>query len=563
MWCPNCGKEIADDAAFCGYCGRKIENGISMDWGHEEWDFESDPFYDNDDGFTENDNTGTGPKKSGGAKWAVIIGIIAAVVVFAVLGTWMLLSSGSNDSDDEDQLTETDDLDNTTIIEDVSDTGLIEEEAEEGADATADLAIEEPTASQLYYDKLMELQETYGEAVLDSEIDPYGSGSEQYYWWEGLFYADLLDFDGDGQEELITAVCSGAQTGTGTSERYCIQVWGIIDSDLEEVYSSAAFMFYDSGVGCEMELIDGIWYLLDGFWSGAGELNEYYRYTDGSFVLAKSFDIYGTSSGYIVDGAEVSYEEWSSAWTEWNVQLTQRNTICFGWSEAYAEMDGTTTVDILEETLAELSESLGLTADSVYDQEQSDDADWADWAAAYLNLLDEISVHEETALTYEEWYEYACDGETGSYTGFSLIYVDDDEIPELVMHGLYENSGMLIFTVDEDGSVNGLLSERRASFSYAEQGNLLVSHSGVSGYYWDRIYAIEDGDWALLAEGEYSRDEADPSGDSYLYRWDGSELSEEEYQSALSRYTDGVTLTNSTIDGDYTLSELQDFLSAQ
>ena len=26
MFCPNCGKEISDDATFCGFCGAKIEN---------------------------------------------------------------------------------------------------------------------------------------------------------------------------------------------------------------------------------------------------------------------------------------------------------------------------------------------------------------------------------------------------------------------------------------------------------------------------------------------------------------------------------------------------------
>lgn len=139
--------------------------------------------------------------------------------------------------------------------------------------------------------------------------------------------------------------------------------------------------------------------------------------------------------------------------------------------------------------------------------------EWAEAYAAYLDLE-----------------KYA-----SSYT-YSLIYVNEDDIPELVLDTGYAAGGCLILTYYE-GEVDALQTKRR-NFDYIESGNLLCNSDGNMGLYHDYVYTIIKGKWNCIARGE-NRDGIDEDGNMFFsYTWEGKEVEEEEYEKNLKEVFD-------------------------
>lgn len=529
---------------------------------------------------------------------------------------------------------------------------------------------------QAYYEKLMELQELYGKAGL------YFDSNADLYYRSGLFFAKLIDFDGDGAEELVTAVFDAdilEETGY-YSNSYLIQVWSCADEDdeVQEVYQQGHYKLY-LGAGCYIACSDAVSYMVDGYdeyWSGDVPNESFYTYADGAFYAAKMFGSDGSdlTDTLTVDGEAVSDEEWNEAYDEWYADITAELKYYFWWYNGFevTEYETASAPDELADTLDTLRSLLGieeeeageewleldsllddfeafydavggsysdetgdfenwiladgieygnyanssavdeLTVDSeeyalfgiyvglywedvedqmagweltdsagdtssgyfwyasdnqnliinIFDECVSDFTFWrdmddyyedeTDWASIYLEILDNITVYDGDSI-YEELYGY--DSNYGEYYGFSLIYVNDDDIPELVIHGAFEAACNIIFTIDEDGNVDMMMTHR-LYFYYAERGNILVNDEGNMGAYSTVIYGIEDGVWIELAGGTYEV----VGDDDMVYYWEGEEVSEEQYQANISAYTNGYAL----IDGDeaeYTLASLKNYLS--
>ncbi len=150
---------------------------------------------------------------------------------------------------------------------------------------------------------------------------------------------------------------------------------------------------------------------------------------------------------------------------------------------------------------------------------------YPDYGAAYLSFLDLLL------------------GEGGANGfSFSLIYVDDDDIPELVIDSGYEAGGCIVLTF-HDGVMDGWQSSR-LYFTYIERGNLICNSEGNMGHYYDWVYTIQDGKWCCVDGGEYGdppdadRPQLDENGELiYVYRWGEEEevVSEEEYEERLSQ----------------------------
>lgn len=150
---------------------------------------------------------------------------------------------------------------------------------------------------------------------------------------------------------------------------------------------------------------------------------------------------------------------------------------------------------------------------------QGTPADAEAWRAIYLDRLsqDDLDPNGEYGYTY------------------ALIYVDEDDVPELVVDTQIEAGGCLLLTV-HDGALDELTTDRRY-FTYLERENLLCNADGLMGYYHDDIYAIQDGKWTLVASGEYHSDEGEVCEWSdelgrYVcahYSWNGEETTQEQY----------------------------------
>ncbi len=141
----------------------------------------------------------------------------------------------------------------------------------------------------------------------------------------------------------------------------------------------------------------------------------------------------------------------------------------------------------------------------------------ADWELAYIKYLSTL--------------------ESGGSCTYSLIYVDEDDIPELVIDTGYEAGGCMLLTWHENSL--DTLQTSRLYFNYIEKGNLLCNSEGHMGYYYDDIYTIQNGKWTYLSGGTYGDPPQGPALDEngipvYIYNWNGTDVSEDEYQANLN-----------------------------
>ncbi len=169
------------------------------------------------------------------------------------------------------------------------------------------------------------------------------------------------------------------------------------------------------------------------------------------------------------------------------------------------------------------------TTVSAADSAESTSEDERAWAQAYLDYLDGEQDEE------------------GIDKSYALIYVDGDDIPELVVDTGFEAGGCQILTWH--GGLLDVLQTSRLYFQYIEKGNLLDNCEGHMGYYYDLVYTIHDGRWVQIFNGEYS--EFDPASDpdddfneetgrytTLYYSVNGKDTDEKTYYKELDKVFD-------------------------
>lgn len=107
----------------------------------------------------------------------------------------------------------------------------------------------------------------------------------------------------------------------------------------------------------------------------------------------------------------------------------------------------------------------------------------------------------EPVLNWRQAYREYLQANASSRDTFGLIYVNEDEVPELVIDSGIEAQGCRILTY-ADGQVN-VLTTRRLGFTYIERGNRLCNSDGNMDSYYDDVYEIRNGRWLCIARGEY------------------------------------------------------------
>ena len=152
----------------------------------------------------------------------------------------------------------------------------------------------------------------------------------------------------------------------------------------------------------------------------------------------------------------------------------------------------------------------GLTQDDTYEMQ--------DWQAAYMEYIEEFERKESCY--------------------YSLIYVDEDDIPELVIDTGSAAGGCFLVTFHN--GVTDILQTVRLEFTYMEKKNLLLNSSGNTGFYFDYIHSIENGQWVYVTGGEYREDHENQTEYyvEYLYEWEGKSVDEEEYKEKIAKIFD-------------------------
>lgn len=151
-----------------------------------------------------------------------------------------------------------------------------------------------------------------------------------------------------------------------------------------------------------------------------------------------------------------------------------------------------------------------------------------DWKALYIDYVKQ----------YKEKLSYIGIDEIVE-PKFKLVYIDEDNIPELYINGTSTASGDELCTY-----YNGKISTLHLynyGLSYIEKRNLLCDSGGRMDVYYDNIYKIENGEFIRLYKGDYgAKYNSDIQWDEvnnkpiYEYYWNGKEVSEEDYNKMLN-----------------------------
>lgn len=96
------------------------------------------------------------------------------------------------------------------------------------AKASAKAAVK--TANELFTDKILEYQKKYGEGEA-VEFDEYTYGAQ------GVAYAKLVDFDGDGQDELLIEYSDEPVDFEDKAASANLEVWAYKNGEIEKVYT--------------------------------------------------------------------------------------------------------------------------------------------------------------------------------------------------------------------------------------------------------------------------------------------------------------------------------------
>jgi|GEM_PF-1719069 len=129
------------------------------------------------------------------------------------------------------------------------------------------------------------------------------------------------------------------------------------------------------------------------------------------------------------------------------------------------------------------------------------------WKKAYLDYINQA------------YYE--------GFISYNLIYVDDNDVPELYLCGAGEYIGEKICTY-----TNGVIVElplyRLCGTSFKERSGLIMNSNGHMGYYSDSLYKLENGVFTRLHYGTIEEVETSTSY-VYVYTVDGVEVAGAEY----------------------------------
>lgn len=161
------------------------------------------------------------------------------------------------------------------------------------------------------------------------------------------------------------------------------------------------------------------------------------------------------------------------------------------------------------------------------------------WARAYYDYL---TKDPEGIALIENFESYWQDDTIQNY---SLIYVDDDLIPEIYIEGgSYVVGDVLLHYSGEKISTKLFYSQ---GGEYGATSGLMRDNGGHQGLYYIKNYKLENG--RLIEIGQYSWEEAfdDNSGEyggtQYeSYTLDGSEVTKEQYEETINSYFGGVEL---------------------
>lgn len=117
---------------------------------------------------------------------------------------------------------------------------------------------------------------------------------------------------------------------------------------------------------------------------------------------------------------------------------------------------------------------------------------------------------------------------------YSLIYLDDDDIPELFISTGSSLGGERVLTYHNGDVIEQILYD--AGSCYIPRTGLIDNGHGRMGYYGDVILKLQDHEFKVLVEGTFIEEyDGDGETKSITCEWNGRDCSPEEYKSSVEK----------------------------
>ena len=121
-----------------------------------------------------------------------------------------------------------------------------------------------------------------------------------------------------------------------------------------------------------------------------------------------------------------------------------------------------------------------------------------------------------------------------NYDGYELVYIDNDDIPELVVKGASHVVPSNLYWIYDGDVYNTGISFM--DFYYYEKENYFLYEEGFTGYGCDTVLCLDGKTAEEVEKGEFYS-----TVDDEWYKWNGEDVSKDEYE----------TLKSSAFDKDY------------
>lgn len=282
-----------------------------------------------------------------------------------------------------------------------------------------------------YYDYLVSLQEIYG-------LTEMHRVSEEEYrtYLTGLSYARLIDFDNDGDEELLVAYSTSKPSAAETIPSYEIEVWNyefwsgnaVVKEEerMKQIYSSPGFTYDGGSVEIYLSKREGITHLIEG--SGEGYEYSIIRTFDNDgvkLVNTIQFQWDQTAEPLVspsIDGAPATQEECIELSNYWWNDIDVYDLSSGPYDEIRSIESLCQTLESLEAVVQEHRAVLP-QADEIADQQILDGAPAPD--------------HPEDVWNYYDIYKPLLMENEAMYSDFHNIYflddINGDEVLELLL----------------------------------------------------------------------------------------------------------------------------------
>ena len=281
-----------------------------------------------------------------------------------------------------------------------------------------------------YYNKLQELEKSQGEADFTSETDEMGT----FISCSGLCFAKLVDFNNDGQEELVVAY----QMSDGS--KYVEEVYGYEEDEVHKLLFGDGFVTAGVHDTTKISVLskDDQFYLIDGKIIDLYEKDIIYGYQNDSFEKLKTIGTTGFDAVYSVDDRTVSESTYTSACEKW---LDSDKIQNYALSD-YGTESIITSIEELKNVYETLRKRLNIQVDTREDDViqrlkdvkvsevnvQENVSDSTDTSTTGTDIDRELTEIEEKAAEIEERLSNAMDQTTMNQTSAELRKLWDDEL---------------------------------------------------------------------------------------------------------------------------------------